>query len=262
MNNVRNGAAETGGALLSLGGIGRRAMSLAEQIAQQVAEAIVQEELAAGQAITEQSLSDSFSVSRGPVREALRILEKEGLVEIVPRHGARVTRLTLDEVKQVFELRAILLGYCAARAAENKGGNSLAVLKGGRDGLVANLKGEDSLQVHMSVSADMNEELVRASGNERIMQLVHHLARQTARYTRLGLSSTAAREKSVKSWSELIDLIEAGKVREAELLERSRVVNVRLHASELIKEAGQHPTDLRSIAKAAGGGKQDATGRT
>lgn len=230
-------------------------MSLAEQIAQQVAEAIVQEDLAAGQAITEQSLSDSFAVSRGPVREALRILEREGLVEIAPRHGARVTHLTLDEINQVFELRAILLGYCAARAAEKKGANCLSVLKRGRDSLVSNLEEEDSLQVHMSVSADMNEGLVRESGNERIMQLVHHLARQTARYTRLGLSSTSARQESVKSWSELIDLIEAGKVREAELLERSRVVNVRLHASELIQEADHHPGDPRSMTKVAALGK-------
>lgn len=255
MNNGRIGATEAGGTLLAVGGLGRRTMSLAEQIAQQVSEAIVQEELAAGQAITEQSLSDSFSVSRGPVREALRILEKEGLVEIVPRHGARVTRLTLDEVYQVFELRAILLGYCAARAAENNGANSLAMLKRGRDALVGNLEGEDSLQVHMSVSADMNEGLVRESANERIMQLVHHLARQTARYTRLGLSSTSAREASVKSWTELIDLIEAGKTREAELLERSRVVKVRLHASELIKEADHHPGELRGRTKAAASGR-------
>ena len=95
-------------------------MSLAEQVALQVTEAIVEEQLAPGEAITEQSLSDDFGVSRGPVREALRILEKEGLVEIVPRQGARVTQLTLEEVNQVFELRSVLLGFCAACAAETQ----------------------------------------------------------------------------------------------------------------------------------------------
>jgi len=62
------------------------------------------------------------------------------------------------------------------------------------------------------------------------------LARQTARYTRLGLSSSASRERSVQTWKELILLISEGKVREAEMLERKRVLDVREFASHKIEE--------------------------
>lgn len=218
----------------------RKTMSLAEQIAQQVSESIVQEDLAPGQAITEQSLSDNFEVSRGPVREALRILEKEGLVEIIPRQGARVTHLTIDEINQVFELRAVLLGYCAARAAERQSSACVEVLTRGCAALERNLSSDNSLGVHMDVSAEMNEALIAESENERINQMVFQLARQTARYTRLGLSEEVARKNSVETWRELIRLIANGKDRDAELLERRRVLDVREFAVKLLEDEAQN----------------------
>ncbi len=215
----------------------RRTMSLAEQVAFQVSQAIFEEQLPPGQAITEQSLSENFGVSRGPVREALRILEKEGLIEIIPRQGARVTRLTIDEVNHVFELRSILLGFAAGCAAKSKNEKCLAILRDGCNRLEKNLGSENSLSVHAKVSSRMNEALVSASQNERINQVVFQLARQTARYTRLGLSSQHVRRRSVQTWKELIKFIEAGQVREAEMLERQRVLDVREAASQRIDEA-------------------------
>lgn len=214
----------------------RKTMSLAEQIAQQVAESIVQDELAPGQAITEQSLSDNFQVSRGPVREALRILEKEGLIEIVPRQGARVTHLTINEINQVFELRAVLLGYCAARAALKRNPDCVDVLTRGCAALELNLASDNSLGVHMDVSTEMNESLVAESENLRIREMVFQLARQTARYTRLGLSEKAARENSVATWRDLIRLISEGNEREAEMLERRRVLDVRKFAAHYLDD--------------------------
>ena len=214
----------------------RKTMSLAEQIAEQVAESIVQEKLSPGLAITEQSLSENFQVSRGPVREALRILEKEGLVEIIPRQGARVTHLTVDEINQVFELRAVLLGYCAALAAEKQSKACIDVLTRGCAALERNLSSDNSLGVHIEVSSEMNEALVAESNNQRVYQMIFQLARQTARYTRLGLSDDAVRKNSVKTWRELIRLISSGTIREAELLERSRVLNVREFAANVLDE--------------------------
>ena len=234
VTNYKEGR-DQGSSFLSKPGM-RKTMSLAEQVALQVSQAIVEEELGPGEAITEQSLSESFGVSRGPVREALRILEKEGLVKIIPRQGARVTRLTIEEVNQVFELRSVLLGFCAACAASSKDSVCLDVLREGCAQLEGNLKSENSLNVHTEVSARMNHALVSASRNDRISQIVLQLARQTARYTRLGLSSSASRERSVQTWKELILLISEGKVREAEMLERKRVLDVREFASHKIEE--------------------------
>ena len=63
-----------------------------------------------GQRIMEQALAAEFGVSRGPVRDALRLLEKDGLVTILPRRGAQVTKLTIQEVREIFDIRVALNG--------------------------------------------------------------------------------------------------------------------------------------------------------
>ena len=70
-----------------------------------------------GERLTEVGLAKSFDVSRNPVREALRVLEVEGIVEINPRKGARVALLSSNEIQEIIELRAELEGMSAKYAA-------------------------------------------------------------------------------------------------------------------------------------------------
>lgn len=214
----------------------RRTLSLAEQIAEQLGESILQDVLKPGDAITEQSVSEQFSVSRGPVRDALRILEKEGLVEIIPRRGARVTSLSIKEVSDIFDIRAVLLGHAARLAARRKDPECLRALKEGFAILAKNLDGKNDLDVHFRVSARMNFALVERSGNEKLCEIVFHLARQVARYTRLGLSTPERRADSVKTWRELIVLIENGMDDEADVLERQRVRQAQALAVKILGE--------------------------
>ena len=69
----------------------------------------------------------------------------------------------------------------------------------------------------------MNYSLASRSGNDKLCEIIFQLARQMARYTRLGLSTPERRSNSVETWKELIVLIENGMDDEAELLERNRV---------------------------------------
>ena len=93
-------------------GAGRTArfQTLPEQIAENVFAKIVSGELAPGDRIREDHLADEFGVSRAPVREALRILERDSVVLITPNKGARVTQLSVKEVSDIFELRRELMG--------------------------------------------------------------------------------------------------------------------------------------------------------
>ena len=217
----------------------RRTLSLSEQIAEHVGISILQEIYMPGEAVTEQRISEEFSVSRGPVREALRILEREGLVEIIPRRGARVTRLTVREVSDIFDIRSVLLGHAARLAAQRRDEECLRVLKEGCDALEKNVEGNDDLDVHSDVSAQMNYTLVERSGNEKLFEIVNHLARQIARYTRIGLSTSERRRNSVESWRELIQLIETGMDDEADRLERQRVRKVQTLAIKLLQESNE-----------------------
>lgn len=215
----------------------RKTLSLAEQIAWQIGKSILEEKYQPGEALTEHSLSSEFNVSRGPVREALRILEREKLVEIVPRRGARVTHLSAREVGEIFDIRAILLGHAARLTAEGESAECLEVLMAGHKMLAGNIEGDDDLDVHFSVSYQMNYALAAGTGNEQLYEIVFHLARQVARYTRVGLSSHEQRARSVQTWAELIELIRSGHGDEAEALERRRVREVQELAIGSLKSA-------------------------
>lgn len=229
-----------------------RTLSLAEQIAEQVAEAILREEYQPGESVTEQSLSEQFGVSRGPVRDALRILEKEGLVEIIPRRGAQVTRLTTREVHDIFDIRAVLMGHAARLAARRSDPECLRILKEGSGLLEQNVETDNELEVHFRVSARMNYVLAARSGNEKLCDIIFQLARQVARYTRLGLSTPERRTESVKSWRELVRFIENGLEDDAELLERQRVKQAQALALKILSAAEEPET---------GSGKRDRRGR-
>jgi DNA-binding GntR family transcriptional regulator len=87
--------------------------SMAEQIADSCGRMIVDGRFAAGERITETQLAGIFDVSRGPVREAIRILEKRRLVEVQPRRGVYVCELSLASAKELFDVRNALSGMSA-----------------------------------------------------------------------------------------------------------------------------------------------------
>ena len=90
--------------------------TLPAQIAAQIGRAIVDDEFKPGQKLREVDLAQSFGVSRASVREALRMVENEGLVTILPQRVAQVTALSVEELQDVFDIRATLLGLVVVRA--------------------------------------------------------------------------------------------------------------------------------------------------
>ncbi|QIE55060.1 GntR family transcriptional regulator [Pikeienuella piscinae] len=219
---------------------GAEALSLSEQIAGQLAESIVQGEYEPGDRVHEVAVSERFQVSRGPVREALRILEKEGLVSIQPRRGAIVTKLTVSEVEDVFEIRATLLGLAGRRAAQQGDKALVAELRAQLEQLRGLLELEDSEDVtdtYLAEVQDLNLKLCARTGSDRLAEIIFSLLHQTMRYSRLGLSTGERRAQSVRNWARLIDSIEKGDAEAAEkatqtLVNRSKAMAVRLLREE------------------------------
>lgn len=92
-------------------------VSLVDQITGVLSLAILEGKFKGGEQITELALQKQFEVSRSPVREALRDLEKKGLVEILPRKGAFVKKITRQDIEQVFPIRSVLEGLAARQAS-------------------------------------------------------------------------------------------------------------------------------------------------
>jgi DNA-binding GntR family transcriptional regulator len=212
--------------------------SLPEQIAVRLSQRIVTGTYAPGQRIMEQSVAAEFAVSRGPVREALRLLEKDGLVTILPRRGAQVTNLSIAEVKEIFDIRAMLNGLRDRLIAESP--QRLQILPA-IEAEVANLtraarepgQGDE----YVETVARIDRLLTRASDNGRLKTILDSLMLQTLRYRQLGLSTLQRRKQSVQNWQKLVKAVRDGNGAEAERIARQRVIDSRDAAIRLLQEA-------------------------
>lgn len=201
-------------------------LSLAEQLAAQIGDRIVGDIYKPGMRIIEQELADEFQVSRGPVRDALRILEREGLVLIHARRGAQVTELSAEEVREVFEVRAALLRIVSERLAAMRSPEHIAFLERG----VAELErhvGDENGAAYSETTFRLGLTSVGLVGNRTLADIVTSLALRTLRYTRLGLGPPERRRQSLVLWRKALQAIRAGDGKRAgdlvvERIERSR----------------------------------------
>lgn len=191
--------------------------TLPSQIADWIAGEIVAERFAPGQRLNETELSESLGVSRAPLREALRMLETRGMVTITPQRGARVTLLSREETIQLFEIRAVLVGLAAREVARRWDDRLEQSLAPCLDALERSL---DDAAGYAQASAGAALAIARASGNPRLAEMIQSFALQIGRYTRLGLSTRARRNRSVGNWRALFEAFRARDEGVAESLQR------------------------------------------
>lgn len=187
------------------------------QIAERIGTSIVEERFAPGERLKEVELALAFGVSRATVREALRLLEKRGLVSILPQRGARVTELSKKELEDLFEMRAALLGLASGRVARDSGDAGMREL---RAGLRALEQSRHDAAAYARASSAMVEAICRLSGNEQLAAYIAEAALRFARYARLGLATAARREQSLATWRRLLRAIGAGDAPLAEAIHR------------------------------------------
>lgn len=99
--------------------IGKTNITLTAQVQERIREAILENTLPPGSRINQQQLADDLGVSIVPVREALKGLEAEGLVKIVPRRGVFITEISLTDLDELYEARRIIEGEAIYRAVDH-----------------------------------------------------------------------------------------------------------------------------------------------
>jgi DNA-binding GntR family transcriptional regulator len=145
-------------------------LTVPEQIATKVGDRVISGQLQPGERIGEQELADEFKVSRGPVREAIRILEREGLVRVLARRGAVVTQLSARELHDLFEIRAGLFEIVVRKIAAQRPKELLAVMREGvrRLGALADLADGGNAYAEMTYRLIVIS--ARFSGNDRLQR--------------------------------------------------------------------------------------------
>jgi len=198
-------------------------LTVSEQIAASIGERIIEGRLEQGAPIREQDLADEFEVSRGPIREAIRILEREGLVTVLARRGAFVTALTVDEVREIFEIRAGLFEIVSRKVANARDSELLVVLRAGIASLERLAKLDDDAGQYAETSYRLSILSARSCDNSRLARMLTALSLQTLRYSRLSLASRARRQQSAKIWRQALNALERGDAARYVELARRRV---------------------------------------
>jgi DNA-binding GntR family transcriptional regulator len=190
--------------------VGRQLMTLPEQIAERIFAAIASGEYTPGERIREETLAEEFEVSRGPVREALRILEKDSVVRILPNRGAHVTQLSVKEVSDIFEVRRTLLGAMIGRLRVEEASALAATLDADIRALDALAQDPDGGPAYFEITFRLSRMVREACGNDRMSEILGSLARQTLRYSRLGLATPARRKESARNWRAVQKALKSG----------------------------------------------------
>lgn len=190
-------------------------LTLPDQIAQKLSEAIAMGVYKPGERIPEVEVSRTLQVSRAPVREALRILEKDGVVTMQPNRGARVTSLSAREVEDLFEIRRLMFGWVAERLCREATPAQLDMIEE-RIRLLEKLAPQPRRETdYMQAVYQLPALIADMAGNRRLAQMLQPVNRQTFRYTQTKLRSPEGRRQSAIHWREWFDATRARDPRKA-----------------------------------------------
>ncbi len=189
----------------------------ATDIANALLELIVAQVYQPGERVIEQDVADRFGVSRGPVREALRILAAKGVLKIEPQRGASVVRFSDEEARDAIDISAVIFGLAARRAAERASPDDQAAIKAEADRLTQLAAGDTLPKDYFLATLVAGRVLLAATKSERLQnELQESRAGPANIFGPLGFTTRALRRRSANNWQLLARAIAEGDGRKAE----------------------------------------------
>ena len=144
-------------------------------------EAILKGEFTPGERLMELQLASKLGVSRTPIREAIRMLEQEGLAVTVPRRGAEVARMTEKDMEDVLQIRAALDELAVQLATEQITDEQFDALEQARQNFENSLKSDDVKEIAQADVA-FHDAIYNATGNAKLVSMLNNLREQMYRY--------------------------------------------------------------------------------
>ncbi|MDQ0285317.1 DNA-binding GntR family transcriptional regulator [Desulfofundulus luciae] len=208
---------------------------LRELVFESLREAIIQGRLKPGERLMEIQLAEEMGVSRTPVREAIRKLELEGFVVMVPRKGAYVAGISVKDIVDVFEVRAALEALAAGLAAERITEEELEELE---RALVKTYEvSSHDLEALVETDTRFHELIYKASRNERLVQIITNLADQIQRFRATSLAQPGRTKHALEEHKQIVEAISERNVELAQILAREHIENAEQSLLNALGEA-------------------------
>jgi len=189
-------------------------------------EAILDGRLGAGARLRQTDLADQLRISRTPIREALVRLQHEGLVQLLPGGGVRVTALNLDEAVELYDLREVLDGLAARLAAGSADAATLARLERSLGRMAQCLEGRDPSQWFRAHVA-FHEEILKGAGNRHLARLSAVVRLSIRHFHPLLLRTEHRLDTAYREHRAIFDAIRIHDAEAAERLARVHIANAK-----------------------------------
>jgi len=210
-----------------------------EQTVANLREAIISGFFKPGQRLVERKLCKLLEVSRTPLREALRQLETEGLVELEPFSGPRVAIVSLEQAKDIYQVRLLLESYACRLFAQNAGSKEVKALRRAFDRLE---KAADNGEMNnlVMLKDKFYETLLKGCGNQLICSMLLSL---NARIAFLRRTSLTQKGRPVKSISEVQRIVEAVEAHDADAAWEASIHHLKMARDNALKRLDSNHAD-------------------
>ena len=209
---------------------------LRDVVFENLREAIVEGKLKPGQRLMEVQLADQLGVSRTPVREAIRKLELEGLVVMLPRKGAYVADLSLKDMIDVLEIRASLEGLAASLAAQRISDEDIKKLESIVDEFKDSVSDLD-VESLLKKDVEFHECIFKATNNQKLHQIINSLWEQVYRFRFTYVSDYDSTVNIIEEHKMILDAI---KNRDSELAKKYAMEHIQTAENFMIKKTANN----------------------
>ena len=186
--------------------------------------AILKGELEPGERLMEIALAQKLGVSRTPIREAIRKLELEGLVVMVPRKGAEVADITEKDLRDVLEVRTALEELSIELAMKNMNDDDYKQLREANELFAKDSEGDDLIKI-AEADVAFHEIIYMATGNKRLIQMINNLREQMYRYRLEYIKDKSTHARLVEEHNKIIDSMKKNDITAAKAAIKLHVEN-------------------------------------
>jgi len=169
---------------------------------------IVEAELAPGERIAEAALCEQLGVSRTPLREALKVLASEGLIDLLPNRGTRVSRFTAKEIGELFEVLSGIERMAGELAAERAADTDIEKLRKFQVQMEMHHR-DDQRHEYFELNRQVHEFIVHMSNNAVLVATHANLMMKVQRARYLAIMSRGRWDESVREHAEICEAIAA-----------------------------------------------------
>ena len=209
--------------------------SLSNQVFEQMKEMIVRGEIPAGKRMIESVIAESMGISRTPVREAVRKLEAEGLLNHLPKGGYAVRGLDISDIEETFEIRSILESFASYLAAHRHSEKEIVPLEEKMEEFQRYLDKHD-LKELARVNTEFHELLYDLSKSPRLVKMIHNLRDEIFFLRNIILQSADMAYLSNKDHGEIIKAIKKREAKKVERLVKDHIVRGKKFVIDEIKK--------------------------